>query len=100
MHSVVLTATGVFTPPYAISNDELVQAFNAYADLQNEQHADAIAAGERTAAVGEQAHVFGALGPAPLGHHERIVHRQTDYFVNPQLLKLIKTIVIAWQVCR
>ncbi|OUD08840.1 beta-ketoacyl-ACP synthase III [Marivivens niveibacter] len=49
MHSVVLTATGVFTPPYAISNDELVQAFNAYADLQNEQYADAIAAGERAA---------------------------------------------------
>ncbi len=47
MHKVVLSATGVYTPPEVITNDELVKAFNAYADLQNEQNADAIAAGER-----------------------------------------------------
>jgi beta-ketodecanoyl-[acyl-carrier-protein] synthase len=45
MHSVVLTATGVFTPSQVITNDELVEAFNAYADLQNAQNADAIEAG-------------------------------------------------------
>jgi beta-ketodecanoyl-[acyl-carrier-protein] synthase len=45
MHSVVLTATGVFTPYEVITNDELVEAFNAYADLQNAQNADAIEAG-------------------------------------------------------
>jgi beta-ketodecanoyl-[acyl-carrier-protein] synthase len=45
MHSVVLTATGVFTPSEVITNDELVEAFNAYADLQNAQNADAIEAG-------------------------------------------------------
>jgi beta-ketodecanoyl-[acyl-carrier-protein] synthase len=45
MHSVVLTATGVFTPSEVITNDELVEAFNAYADLQNAKNADAIEAG-------------------------------------------------------
>ena len=46
MHSVVLTATGVFTPSEVITNDELVEAFNAYADLQNAKNADAIEAGD------------------------------------------------------
>ena len=49
MHSVVLTATGVFTPSEVITNDELVEAFNAYADLQNAKNADAIEAGDITA---------------------------------------------------
>ena len=47
MHKVTITATGVLTPQHAISNQELVQAFNAYADLQNIKHATAIEAGER-----------------------------------------------------
>ncbi|WP_299611066.1 beta-ketoacyl-ACP synthase III [uncultured Tateyamaria sp.] len=41
-----ITGTGVFTPEQSISNAELVVAFNAYADLYNAEHADAIAAGE------------------------------------------------------
>ncbi|MEM8653195.1 MAG: beta-ketoacyl-ACP synthase III [Pseudomonadota bacterium] len=41
-----ITGTGVFTPEQSISNAELVEAFNAYADLYNAEHADAIAAGE------------------------------------------------------
>ena len=45
MKEVVVSGTGVFTPPYSISNDELVVAFNAYVDLYNAEHADAIAAG-------------------------------------------------------
>ncbi|NIY80759.1 beta-ketoacyl-ACP synthase III [Celeribacter sp. HF31] len=45
MKEVVVSGTGVFTPPYSISNDELVVAFNAYVDLYNADHADAIAAG-------------------------------------------------------
>ncbi|MEL7131462.1 MAG: beta-ketoacyl-ACP synthase III [Pseudomonadota bacterium] len=40
-----ITGTGVFTPEQSISNAELVEAFNAYADLYNAEHADAIAAG-------------------------------------------------------
>jgi beta-ketodecanoyl-[acyl-carrier-protein] synthase len=49
MKSVVISGTGLFTPPYSISNDELVTAFNAYAEHYNAEHADKIAAGELTA---------------------------------------------------
>jgi beta-ketodecanoyl-[acyl-carrier-protein] synthase len=45
MHKVAITGTGVFTPSEVITNDELVAAFNAHADLWNAQNADAIAAG-------------------------------------------------------
>lgn len=45
MFKVAITGTGVFTPPEAISNDELVVAFNAYADRVNAENAEAIAAG-------------------------------------------------------
>ncbi|WP_299556038.1 beta-ketoacyl-ACP synthase III [uncultured Tateyamaria sp.] len=41
-----ITGTGLFTPEQSISNAELVEAFNAYADLYNAEHADAIATGE------------------------------------------------------
>jgi beta-ketodecanoyl-[acyl-carrier-protein] synthase len=51
MTDVVISGTGLFRPPHVISNAELVQAFNAYADLQNELHAEAIAAGTRSALV-------------------------------------------------
>ena len=44
-----ITGTGVFTPELSISNAELVVAFNAYADLFNAEHADAIAAGDTEA---------------------------------------------------
>src|SRR5689334_10702880 len=30
-----ITGTGLFTPPYSISNDELVAAFNAFVDAEN-----------------------------------------------------------------
>ncbi|MEM9495493.1 MAG: beta-ketoacyl-ACP synthase III [Pseudomonadota bacterium] len=42
---VRIVATGLFTPPHAISNDELVNAFNAYVDLHNEAHAAQIETG-------------------------------------------------------
>ena len=45
MKSVVISGTGLFTPPHSISNEELVDAFNAHADAFNAEHADAIAAG-------------------------------------------------------
>ncbi|MDN3921824.1 beta-ketoacyl-ACP synthase III [Roseateles violae] len=47
MNNVVISGTGLYQPPNTISNAELVEAFNRYADLQNEQNAAAIAAGER-----------------------------------------------------
>ena len=46
MYDVAITGTGVFTPDEVITNDELVAAFNAYADLFNAENAEAIAAGE------------------------------------------------------
>jgi len=46
MYQPAITATGVFVPPDAISNDDLVAAFNAFADRFNADHADRIAEGE------------------------------------------------------
>ena len=46
MQHAVIAATGLYTPPYAISNEELVEAFNAYVTNFNAEHATAIAAGE------------------------------------------------------
>ena len=45
MYQPAITGTGVFTPQQVITNEELVVAFNAYADLENDRNADAIAAG-------------------------------------------------------
>ena len=49
MTRVVISGTGLYQPPHVISNAELVESYNAYAALQNEKHAAAIAAGERAA---------------------------------------------------
>ena len=49
MHSVAITGTGVFTPENIITNDELVEAFNAFADKENAANAAAIEAGEAEA---------------------------------------------------
>ncbi len=46
MTKVVISGTGVFTPPYSISNEELVDTFNAYVRKYNEQNAAAIERGE------------------------------------------------------
>ncbi|WP_428819903.1 beta-ketoacyl-ACP synthase III [Microbulbifer sp. MCCC 1A16149] len=43
---IVISGTGLWTPPDAISNEELVQALNAYADKYNRENADAIESGE------------------------------------------------------
>lgn len=45
MYSAAITGTGVFTPEHTITNDELVVAFNAHADLFNTENTEAIAAG-------------------------------------------------------
>lgn len=43
---VVISGTGVFTPEQSITNEELVEAFNAYVRKHNEAHKDAIERGE------------------------------------------------------
>lgn len=45
MTDIVISGSGLYTPPHSISNDELVQAFNQYVDLHNTRHGDEIAAG-------------------------------------------------------
>lgn len=49
MTTAVITGSGLYTPPHAIDNAALVEAFNAWVDADNAQHADAIAAGEHEA---------------------------------------------------
>jgi len=51
MKNVVISGTGLFRPLHVITNAELVEAFNAYADLQNAKNASRISAGELPAMV-------------------------------------------------
>ena len=51
MQSVVISGSGLYTPPESISNEELVIAFNAFVDLHNAEHSAAIEAGEMAALV-------------------------------------------------
>lgn len=46
VHNVVISGTGLYTPANSISNDELVASFNAYVQLFNAEHAEAIGRGE------------------------------------------------------
>jgi beta-ketodecanoyl-[acyl-carrier-protein] synthase len=49
MTDIVISGTGLYTPAESISNEELVDSFNAYVEIYNAAHADKIAAGELTA---------------------------------------------------
>jgi beta-ketodecanoyl-[acyl-carrier-protein] synthase len=51
MKTAVISGTGLYRPPHVITNAELVEAFNAYADLQNVRHAEEIASGTLPAMV-------------------------------------------------
>lgn len=51
MTKVVISGTGVFTPPHSISNQELVTAFNTYVGNFNKANEAAIAKGEVEALV-------------------------------------------------
>ncbi len=46
MANPVISATGLWTPPHTVTNEELVESYNAWADRWNSDHAEAIAAGE------------------------------------------------------
>jgi len=48
----VIAATGLYTPPFSLSNAELVETFNAYVERFNAANAEAIAAGEVEALTG------------------------------------------------
>ena len=47
MSSIVISGSGLFTPPHKISNQELVDVLNAHVSEYNEQYAEEIAAGKR-----------------------------------------------------
>lgn len=49
MGNIVISGTGVFTPPHRLSNEDLVAGYNAHVDLWNQEHAAEIAAGDMTA---------------------------------------------------
>jgi beta-ketodecanoyl-[acyl-carrier-protein] synthase len=46
MSNIVISGTGLFTPPHVITNAELVEAYNAYTDKYNQENSAAIEAGE------------------------------------------------------
>src|SRR6056297_12468 len=91
MYQPAITGSGVFTPEQVITNDELVEAFNAYAAAFNEANAKAIAASTIkakglsspefivSASVIEQRHVMdktGVLDPAVM--HPLLRQRSDD----------------------
>ena len=49
MIKVAISGTGLFTPSQTISNEELVQSYNAYVEKFNADNAQAIAQGELAA---------------------------------------------------
>ncbi|WND01553.1 beta-ketoacyl-ACP synthase III [Temperatibacter marinus] len=49
MTKIVISGTGVYTPPNTITNDELVDSYNDYCNKFNAANADAIDRGEMTA---------------------------------------------------
>jgi beta-ketodecanoyl-[acyl-carrier-protein] synthase len=49
MTRIAISGTGLYTPPHSISNEELVQSYNAYVEGHNSAHAGEIAAGTKSA---------------------------------------------------
>lgn len=45
MQDILITGTGLYTPPHTITNEELVSSFNQYVERHNAAHATEIAAG-------------------------------------------------------
>ena len=76
-----ITGSGVFTPPDIITNDELVAAFNAYADRFNAEHAAAIQAGDVTA----KAHSSSDFIVSASGIHRRHVMEKTG-ILDPEVM--------------
>ena len=46
MSNIVISGSGLFIPPHTISNDELIEAYNAYVEKFNAENAAAIEAGD------------------------------------------------------
>lgn len=50
--AIRITGTGLYTPPFSISNEELVESLNAHVEQYNQDHATEIEAGTLTAKRG------------------------------------------------
>lgn len=81
MSSPAITGTGVFTPPDTITNDELVVAFNAYADRFNADNARAIEDGT----VQAKAHSSSAFIVSASGIEQRHVMDKTG-ILDPEVM--------------
>ena len=71
MNKIVISGTGLYTPPYSISNEELITCFNAYVEQFNAENAAAIASGEVT-----------ALEPSSVGFIEKASGIKSRFVVN------------------
>ena len=80
--TAVLSATGLFTPPESVSNDELVASFNRYVAAYNARYAAEIAAGSR-AALAESSSEF--IEKAS-GIHSRFVMDKSG-ILNPDIMR-------------
>ena len=69
MHAAAITGTGLFTPINSISNDELVEALNAFVETFNTENAAAIEAGE-VEALSPSSDEFIAVSYTHLRAHE------------------------------
>lgn len=67
---VVISGSGLWTPDHTISNEELVSAYNAYADKFNAENAQAIEAGD----VAEKPHSSAAFIEKASGIKSRYVY--------------------------
>ena len=46
MKDVYVNGTGIWVPPFKVTNDELVESYNSYVDKFNAENQDAINSGE------------------------------------------------------
>ncbi len=49
MPNIVISGTGLYTPPHVVTNQELVQSYNSYVDNYNKENSEAIENGEMEA---------------------------------------------------
>ena len=69
----IISATGLYTPPYAISNEQLVESFNRYVTQYNLEHAEAIAAG-----------ALAARQPSDVGFIESVSGIKNRFVLEPE----------------
>lgn len=81
---VCLSGCGLFTPQESVTNDELVNAFNRYVDLFNNEHAAAIASGAQAAL----AHSSAEFIEKASGVKSRYVLNKAD-LLDPKLMRPI-----------